>query len=124
MLPALIPARYRAFALLTGIVILVGLLTHLHYRDQAFEHQVKHLLSQGVRNGENGPRWYRPWTWDHASPDDMGFSWKEKEEEVAVLAGVEGDRVEATRKRIMGVQSQCVQDGGIWEREYGYVGVC
>lgn len=51
------------------------------------------------------------------------LGWKEQEEQIAEMAGVGVDRVEATRRRILDVQAQCMRDEGVWEREYGYVGM-
>jgi hypothetical protein len=115
-----IPARYRAILLFTTIIGLIGLSTHLHYNDQPFKHQVKQIFSH-QRNGGNRQSWYQPWTWSRNSVETLG--WKEQEEQVAEMAGVGVDRVEATRRRILDVQAQCMRDEGVWEREYGYVGM-
>lgn len=117
-----IPARYRALILFITIIAFIGLSTRLHYHDQPFKHQVKQIFYHQNRNGGNRQSWYQPWTWDHGSRTGVP-GWKEQEEQVAEKAGVEVDRVAATRRRIMDVQAQCIRDEGIWEREYGYVGL-
>lgn len=116
----IIPARYRALLLFTSIIVLIGLSAHIHYHDEPFKHQVKHIFSHQIRKGGNRQSWYRPWTWSQ-TPDAEALDWREQEEQIAESAGVGIDVVEATRRRIVGVQEQCIQDAGIWEREYGYV---
>lgn len=114
----IILTRYRALLLFTSIIVLIGLSTHLHYHDELFRHHVKQIFSHSIRKGGNRQSWYLPWTWNRTSGSDA-LGWREQEEQIAESAGVEIELVEATRRRIVGVQEQCIRDASIWEREYG-----
>jgi hypothetical protein len=116
MVTALIPPRYRAIAFLVTLLGLIGLLTHIHHTHEPFRRHVDSIFTQRIRKGESRQTWWQAWGWKSAVSVSLG----EGIEELAGRAGTTRDVVEATRERILGLQSQCKRDDGRWEHEYGY----